>query len=181
MQSYRYQPKLAPVLLALPLLGLLSLFAIRDGLTGTRAMTINHIIQLTPGQAAMLMLTLGLAVAAFVVACGVVCVMAWVRPRHVRLGSSEMSLPGPLFRRDLEIRYADISHVAMRGNQRDRRLEIRHADGVADIMASLLPRPSDLKAIAQTLADRAAVMRRARGTQERSDPLKPVFGRRSPA
>lgn len=181
MQSYRYQPKLAPALLALPLLGLLSLFAIRDGLTGTRAMTINHIIHLTPDQAAVTMLLLGAALGAFVIVCGTACVLAWTKQRHIRLGASAMSMPGPLFRPDVAIRYADIRHMALRGNRRDLRLEIRHVQGVANIMASLLPHPADIKSIAKTLADRAAIRRPGQGMHERTDAAKPVFGRRASA
>lgn len=105
-----------------------------------RGLIINHIIELSPGNALIFHWLLFFASMAFVVLGLMVSVMSLKKERHITLTSHSLQTPkSGISNTEVEILFRNITAIQLHEVQGQRFLQISHGTGKTSIAQSMLP------------------------------------------
>ncbi|HET6764128.1 MAG TPA: hypothetical protein VFH27_10660 [Longimicrobiaceae bacterium] len=141
--EFRYQPRVRTMLIAIVFFGAAAAVMANAAATNQRELIIEGMIHLSVAGATKFYLGLSVAAALFVVAGALGLTAGRRTPRYVRLTPTEISAPKSFFAKEpTVVPLGQIREVEVQTIQKQRMLNIYHAQGSLTVIQSMLPNPA---------------------------------------
>jgi len=133
----------------------------RNAMVNERGLIINGLIHLEPSGATIFYWCMAALSAVFVVVAVPAFFVGLLSSQHVILTSTEISAPKFGFSgKATVVKLSDIKSLSVQEIQKERFLNIQHANGNLSINASFLPDKAAFEELCSTLAERVSVQAR---------------------
>ncbi|AEG92493.1 hypothetical protein [Ramlibacter tataouinensis] len=156
--KHPYRPKPWTMALASAFFGAIAFFMGREAMLNDRGLVINRLIHLGPDGATLFYWCIAATGAAFVAVGVPAFIMGLVSSHHVTVTATEISAPRFGFSRAATVvKLADVRHVTLQAVQKQRFLNVIHANGKLTITESFLPNRAAFEELCSAIASRVPV------------------------